>query len=101
MTISAKIQQNWKVRKEGWEDAAKAFAATPDESDPVFRPFVLDSGLWKGAVVDSNVAAQQEGLNALCAFLKYGGAQACTRSEDRLGTSKGGARTDELTGRGL
>ncbi|KAI4105775.1 MAG: hypothetical protein L6R37_002522 [Teloschistes peruensis] len=72
----------WKVRKEGYEDAAKTFQATPDESDPAFRPFVLDSGLWKGAVADSNVAAQQEGINALCAFLKYGGVQACTRSRN-------------------
>ena len=48
----------------------------------MFRPFVLDSGLWKGAVGDSNVAAQQEGINALCAFLKFGGLQACTRSRN-------------------
>lgn len=75
-------QQNWKVRKQGYEDAAKAFEITPDESDPIFRPFVLDSGLWKGAVADSNVAAQQEGINALCSFLKFGGIQACTRSVD-------------------
>jgi hypothetical protein len=75
--------KNWKVRKEGYEDAAKQFAATSDESDPLFRPFVLDSGIWKGAVTDSNVAAQQEGVNALCAFLKYGGAQACSRSRSQ------------------
>ncbi|MCJ1463224.1 Microtubule-associated protein, microtubule dynamics during spindle orientation [Pseudocyphellaria aurata] len=74
--------KNWKVRKQGYEDAAKAFETTPDESDPTFRPFILDSGLWKGAVADSNVAAQQEGINALCAFLKFGGAQACTRSRN-------------------
>lgn len=74
--------KNWKVRKQGYEDAAKAFEVTPDESDPIFRPFILDSGLWKGAVADSNVAAQQEGINALCAFLKFGGAQACTRSRN-------------------
>ena len=72
--------KNWKVRKSGYEDAAKAFEATPDESDPVFRPFILDSGLWKGAALDSNVAAQQEGVAALCAFLKYGGLEACKRS---------------------
>ncbi|KAL8674410.1 MAG: hypothetical protein Q9168_001202 [Polycauliona sp. 1 TL-2023] len=74
--------KNWKVRKQGYEDAAKTFEATPDESDPAFRPFLLDSGLWKGAVADSNVAAQQDGINALCAFLKYGGQQACTRSRN-------------------
>lgn len=48
----------------------------------MFRPFILDSGLWKGAVADSNVAAQQDGINALCAFLKFGGQQACTRSRN-------------------
>lgn len=72
--------KNWKVRKEGYEDAAETFAKTPDESDPAFRPFIQDSGLWRGAVLDSNVAAQQEGVNALCAFIKFGGAQAASRS---------------------
>lgn len=72
--------KNWKVRKEGYEAAAKTFESTPDESDPAFRPFIQDPGLWKGAAADSNVAAQQEGLAALCAFLKYGGQQAATRS---------------------
>ena len=72
--------KQWKVRKEGYEAAAQAFEKTPDESDPVFRDFNLDSSLWKGAAADSNVAAQQEGLRALCAFLKYGGQQGASRS---------------------
>ena len=72
----------WKVRKEGYEAAAKEFELTPDESDPTFRPFLQDPGLWKGAAADSNVAAQQEGLAALCAFLKYGGQQAAVRSRN-------------------
>ena len=72
--------KQWKVRKEGYEAAAKEFEKTPDESDPVFRPFVQDSSLWKGAAGDANVAAQQEGLAALCAFLKYGGQQGASRS---------------------
>lgn len=67
------------MRKEGYEDAAKQFEKTPDESDPVFRPFLQDPGLMKGAVADSNVAAQQEGLAALCAFLKYGGKEQASR----------------------
>ncbi|KAH0558462.1 hypothetical protein GP486_004883 [Trichoglossum hirsutum] len=60
----------WKVRKQAYEDAAKQFEITPDESDPAFAPFLQDPGLWKGAVADSNVAAQQEGITALCSFLK-------------------------------
>ena len=39
----------------------------------------MDGGLWKKIVTDSNVAAQQDGIAALCAFLKYGGDAACTR----------------------
>ncbi|KGO73298.1 Armadillo-like helical [Penicillium italicum] len=72
--------KNWKVRKEGYEDAKAQFEKTADESDPVFVPFTQDPGLWKGAVADSNVAAQSEGLASYCAFLKFGGAQACTRT---------------------
>ncbi|RFU25561.1 hypothetical protein B7463_g10785, partial [Scytalidium lignicola] len=66
------VHKIWKVRKSAYEDAAKQFELTPDESDPAFRPFLQDPGLWKGAVADSNVAAQQEGIAALCAFLKFG-----------------------------
>ena len=74
--------KNWKVRKEGYEAAAKEFEITPDESDLAFRPFIQDPNLWKAAAGDSNVAAQQEGLAALCAFLKFGGQQAATRSRN-------------------
>lgn len=79
--------KNWKVRKSGYEDAAKAFELTTDEHDPVFRQFIQDSGLWKGAVIDSNVAAQQEGIAALCAFLKFGGRDGCTRTRSHVITS--------------
>ncbi|KAJ5125284.1 Armadillo-like helical [Penicillium atrosanguineum] len=72
--------KNWKVRKEGYEDAKAQFEKTPDESAPVFTPFLQDPSLWKGAVADSNVAAQVEGLAAYCSFLKFGGPQACTRT---------------------
>ncbi|KAI9889661.1 MAG: Microtubule-associated protein, microtubule dynamics during spindle orientation [Vezdaea aestivalis] len=70
----------WKVRKEAYEDAAKEFEKTPDESDPAFRPFLSDPSLFKGAAADSNVAAQQEGISALCSFLQYGGRDACIRT---------------------
>lgn len=67
------------MRKAAYEDAAKQFEITPDEHDPAFRPFIQDPGLWKAAVADSNVAAQQDGIAALCAFLKFGGRDGCTR----------------------
>lgn len=53
----------------------------------MFRPFLNDPGLWKGAVADSNVAAQQDGIAALCAFLKFGGREHCTRTRSHTLTS--------------
>lgn len=76
----------WKVRKQAYEDAAKAFEITPDEHDPAFRPFLQDPSLWKGAVADSNVAAQQDGIAAFCAFLKFGGREGCTRTRSHTVT---------------
>lgn len=70
--------KNWKVRKEGYEAATQEFKKA-QESSPIVREFTLDSGLWKAAVTDSNVAAQQEAFVALCAFLEIAGTQGCTR----------------------
>jgi len=73
------VHKNWKVRKEGYEAAAKEFDHTASESDPIVRQFINDASIWKGVVGDSNVAAQQEGLKALCSFLQASGAAGCTR----------------------
>lgn len=43
--------------------------------------------MWKSAVADSNVAAQQEGMAALCAFLKFGGREGAVRSRQHTITS--------------
>jgi cytoskeleton-associated protein 5 len=72
------VHKNWKVRKEGYEAATKEFK-TAQPSDPLVKDFVADSNIWKGAVADSNVAAQAEGLNALNAFLEIAGKPGCTR----------------------
>ncbi|KAL4912548.1 armadillo-type protein [Aspergillus aurantiobrunneus] len=71
--------KNWKARKGGYEDAKQQFEKTGDESDPIFAQF-QDASLWKGAVTDSNVAAQQDGLAAYCAFLQFGGPTCCART---------------------
>ncbi|KAI1764839.1 armadillo-type protein [Hypoxylon sp. FL1150] len=76
----------WKVRKGAYEEAAKQFEVTPDEYDPAFRPFNQDPSLWKGAVADSNVAAQSDGIAAFCAFLKFGGKENCIRSRGQVVT---------------
>jgi cytoskeleton-associated protein 5 len=71
------------VRKGAYEEAAKLFEKSPDEADPCFRPFLNDPGLWNKAVLDSNVAAQQEAIIALCAFLKFGGRDCCLRTRNQ------------------
>ncbi|KAI1272096.1 armadillo-type protein [Xylaria sp. FL0933] len=78
------VHKVWKVRKQAYEDAAKQFELTPDEHDPAFRPFNQDPSLWKGAVADSNVAAQSDGIAAYCAFLKFGGREGCVRSRGQV-----------------
>ncbi|KAF2970573.1 hypothetical protein GQX73_g3006 [Xylaria multiplex] len=78
------VHKVWKVRKQAYEDAAKQFEITPDEHDPAFRPFHQDPSLWKGAVADSNVAAQSDGIAAYCAFLKFGGREGCVRSRAQV-----------------
>ncbi|KAI2622287.1 ARM repeat-containing protein [Xylaria nigripes] len=81
------VHKVWKVRKEAYEETAKQFEITPDEYDPAFRPFNQDPGLWKSAVADSNVAAQSDGINTYCAFLKFGGREGCLRSRGQVITS--------------
>ncbi|KAI4660973.1 hypothetical protein J4E81_005743 [Alternaria sp. BMP 2799] len=74
------VHKVWKVRKEAYEAAAKEFSLAASESDPIVRQFINDASVWKGVAGDSNVAAQQEGLGALCAFLEIAGREGCVRS---------------------
>ena len=72
--------KNWKARKGGYETAVKRFDSAASEDDPIVRQFLGDSGIWKGVVGDTNVAAQQEGLGAYISFLNIAGQAGCTRS---------------------
>lgn len=71
--------KNWKARKGGYETATKEFKVAPPGA-PIVRDFTYDSGLWKGAVGDSNVAAQQEALAAYNAFLDAAGADGARKT---------------------
>lgn len=73
------VHKNWKVRKEAYEAAVKEFDQAQSENDAIVRTFTNDSSLWKSAVGDSNVAAQQEALGALCSFLQIAGLDGCRR----------------------
>lgn len=65
--------KNWKARVHGYEHLLKAFAATGDESDPVFRPYLHSLDMLKKMVTDANVVAQEKGVDAVLTFVKYSG----------------------------
>ncbi|KAI6888139.1 ARM repeat-containing protein, partial [Hortaea werneckii] len=87
--------KNWKARKGGYETATKEFR-TALPTDPIVREFILESGLWKAAVSDSNVAAQQEALGAYNAFLEASGTEGARKTRSN---TVGGIVEKGLTGR--
>ncbi|RMZ18083.1 hypothetical protein D0860_00087 [Hortaea werneckii] len=87
--------KNWKARKGGYETATKEFR-TAQPTDPIVREFILESGLWKAAVSDSNVAAQQEALGAYNAFLEASGTEGARKTRSN---TVGGIVEKGLTGR--
>ena len=87
--------KNWKARKNGYETAAKTFRSAQPDSD-IVREFLHDSNIWKGAVADSNVAAQQEALNAYNAFLDAAGPDGARRTR---GSTISGVVEKGLVGR--
>ena len=86
--------KNWKARKGGYEIATKEFK-TCSPAAPIIREFT-DGHLWKGAVSDGNVAAQQEALNAYNAFLDASGTDGARRTR---GSTVSGVVEKGLTGR--
>ncbi|KIY50890.1 ARM repeat-containing protein [Fistulina hepatica ATCC 64428] len=65
--------KSWKARVSAYESLAKAFAASPSESDPVFAPYKSNGDLVRKIACDSNVVAQEKGLECVLALLTYGG----------------------------
>lgn len=59
------VHKLWKARVDGYEEAAKIFRSIDDEKSPEWNKFV---GLIKKFVVDSNVLAQEKGLEAALVF---------------------------------
>ncbi|GAB1602380.1 cytoskeleton-associated protein 5-like isoform X1 [Argonauta hians] len=64
----------WKARVSGYEEATKLFRTLSDEKHPDFSKY---QGLVKKFVVDSNVVAQEKGLEAVLAYVEA--AQVATR----------------------
>lgn len=63
----------WKARVSAYEELVRAFEKTPDETDSIFKPFTHNTDTVRAMVTDSNAVAQEKALDAVKAFLHFGG----------------------------
>ncbi|KAG5518003.1 hypothetical protein PMAC_000458 [Pneumocystis sp. 'macacae'] len=78
------VHKIWKVRLGAYEEMSKLFSTSMSDQDPLFRSFLFDAGLWKKISTDSNVFAQEAGINALKDFLEFCGKEACIRTRSTV-----------------
>lgn len=78
------VHKMWKVRLEAYEEMSRLFSISTSEQDSIFRPFLLDVGLWKKIIIDSNVFAQEAGVKALKDFLEFCGKEACIKTRSTV-----------------
>ena len=77
LSIEARIaHKNWKARVSGYEALSKAFQLTVSESDPAFKPYINAPDTLKKIVADSNVAAQEKGVECVVNFVRFAGENA-------------------------
>lgn len=67
MSLCYFLLQNWKARVSGYEQCTQLFRTIDDEKSPEWNKYL---GLLKKFVTDSNVAAQEKGLEATLAFVE-------------------------------
>ncbi|KAL5529163.1 hypothetical protein ACEPAG_5137 [Sanghuangporus baumii] len=73
--------KNWKARVSGYETLIKAFQNTASDSDPAFKPYLSNPDTLKKIVTDSNAVAQEKGVEAVVAFVKFAGENAARTRE--------------------
>ncbi|GAC98115.1 microtubule-associated protein [Pseudozyma hubeiensis SY62] len=94
----------WKARVSAYEDLTKAFPKTSSENDPIFRQYTRNPDILKSIVVDTNAVAQEKGVDAVRAFVEFGGQPAGrTREfvvpalvEKCLGSTRAGTKKNAL-----
>ncbi|KAK6461254.1 armadillo-type protein [Scheffersomyces coipomensis] len=67
------VHKVWKVRLEAYEEITREFQNSRNENDSVFQPFHNKPEVFKQFITDSNVVAQENAVNSLVNFLKFGG----------------------------
>ena len=105
LPISERLaHKNWKARVSGYEALVKTFGATPSETDPAFKPYTSNPEHLKRMVTDANAVAQEKGVEAVIAFVKFAGETAARTREgvvpalvDKcLGSTRQGTKTKAI-----
>ncbi|KAG7878861.1 hypothetical protein KL938_004004 [Ogataea parapolymorpha] len=60
------------------------FQNSSSEDDECFGRFLKSPDLLKKMVMDSNVVAQEAGINAICSFVEFGGSNACIKTRSQV-----------------
>ncbi|CAG7849449.1 Spindle pole body component alp14 AltName: Full=Altered polarity protein 14 [Serendipita indica DSM 11827] len=105
LPISERLaHKNWKARVSAYEALVKTFGATPSETDPAFKPYTSNPELLKKMVTDANAVAQEKGVEAVIAFVKFAGETSAKTREavvpalvDKcLGSTRQGTKTKAI-----
>ena len=77
LPISERLaHKNWKARVSGYETLIKTFQNTASDTDPAFSPYTSNPDILKKIVTDTNVVAQEKGVETVVAFVKFAGENA-------------------------
>lgn len=96
--------KNWKARVSGYETLIKTFQNTASDTDPAFKPYTNSPDTLKKIVTDTNAVAQEKGVEAVVAFVKFAGETAARTREvvvpalvDKcLGSTRAGTRNQAI-----
>jgi cytoskeleton-associated protein 5 len=96
--------KNWKARANGYESLVKTFENTASDTDPAFKPYINNLDILKKFATDSNVVAQEKGVECLVALVKFAGENAVkTRDgvvpalvDKCLGSTRAGTKNQAL-----
>ncbi|EGW33754.1 uncharacterized protein SPAPADRAFT_135304 [Spathaspora passalidarum NRRL Y-27907] len=67
------VHKVWKARLHAYTEIVGTYETSRNEQDPCFN---VSSDLFKKAIMDANVVAQEQGYNALVKYLTFGGTPA-------------------------
>lgn len=73
LPVDEKIAHSvWKVRLDGYSALVAQFENSRNTADPCFQIITLRPDVLRTIATDSNVVAQETGLQAVCKFLEFG-----------------------------